>query len=155
METVSQWASGICICCIVVCIVEMLISDTNLEKTVRFVLGAFMLCAVLFPTGELLSGLNENFQTEFPLETQITSELENQKEEYLKGEIEKLVRQTLSDNGVEVLNVTISMDIDESKSISMITAEAVISRKDAFDSQKASRLVRENLGIECRTVIAE
>ena len=58
MESVMQWAGGICISCGIVCIIEMLISDTVLEKTVRYVLGAFMLCAVIVPVGGFIRDIS-------------------------------------------------------------------------------------------------
>ena len=54
MDELMKWATGICISSAVVCIVELFITDMALEKTVRYVLGALMLCSVIIPLGNVI-----------------------------------------------------------------------------------------------------
>ena len=91
MDNVMQWACSICISCGIVCIIEMLISDTVLEKTVRYVLGAFMLCAVIVPVGGFIKDISLDFGDFGEISDEIPEDIENERIEYLKSEIKKLI----------------------------------------------------------------
>lgn len=155
MDSMMSWAVSVSVCAVVVCMVEMLISDTALEKTVRFVLGAFMLCAVILPLGGVVSELTAEIDSDaLVCRNTLPETISLRREELLKGEIEELIRRTLSDSGIEPKEIDVQMDIDGGGCISMITAEIRLDRRDAQQSVRVSQILRSELAIECKTVIS-
>ena len=158
MEGVYQWAMGVSLCAVVVCIVEMLLSDTALEKTVRFVLGSFLLSAVILPLGGAVrTGVQDIPWEQYQEEALPNSGLRmmKQRQAYVEQSVAALVDKTLLEHGISAAEITVQTDIDEDNCISMITAEVMLPSVEAPHSREVSRWVREELGIECRTVIVE
>ena len=154
MDSVTQWAGGICISCVIVCIVEMLISDTALEKTVRYVLGAFMLCAVIVPVGGFLREISFELGDIGEISDDIPEDIENQRIEYLKSEIKKLILKKIEDENIFPKEVRIDMDIDEDNCISIITADILLEKDDIHKSQKVRNILND-LGIGCNISVLE
>ena len=156
MESVYEWAVSVSVCAVVVCIAEMLISDTAMEKTVRLVLGAFLLLGVLLPLGNVVSeGLKDiDCSLEEPVPDSLRT-LTEQRKTYVEQSVAALVDKALREQGIQAAKVTVQTDIDEQNCISMITAEVMLHSADAYHSGTVSRCVRDTLGLECRTVIVE
>ena len=154
MESVMQWACSVCISCGIVCIIEMLISDTVLEKTVRYVLGAFMLCAVIVPVGGFIRDISFDFGDFGEISDEIPEDIENERIEYLKSEIKKLIVRNLEDENIFPKEICVNMDIDEDNCISIITADILLENGDVHKSQKI-RNVLDSLGIGCNISVLE
>ena len=154
MDNVMQWAGGICISCGIVCIIEMLISDTVLEKTVRYVLGAFMLCAVIVPVGGFIRDISFDFGDFGEISDEIPEDIENERIEYLKSEIKKLIVRNLEDENIFPKEICVNMDIDEDNCISIITADILLENGDVHRVQRV-RNVLDNLGIGCNISVLE
>ena len=154
MDGISTWALGVSCCAVMVGIAELIITDTGMEKTVRLVLGGVMLCAVLLPLGDVMNEV----RLELPVvssetKAQLDAGLENAEIDYLKDGIGELVRNVLRENGINAGEVNINMDIGADKCINIITAEIILPRESAGRAGEVSSLLRERLGIGCRTVI--
>ena len=155
LEGVSHWALGVCICSVTACIVEILVSDTRLEKNVRLVLGAFMLCAVIFPLGSLFSDMTlPDVSGDICSDTSLSDNLSGQREEYINSALEELVIKKLSEKGITPKGIEVKTDIDDEMSISIITAEITLDKKDSKRAAEVSRFIKNETGIECRTIIA-
>lgn len=153
MNGLSGWALTVSICAVIACIVEMLTSDTKLEKIVRFVLGAFMLCAVLIPLGQTVSEISDiNLDNTFTYNTR--QDFTEQKVKLLKNEICSLVNTTLSAENIYPQKSEVSMDIDDDMCISMVSVTVVLDRKDADKAVKTADTIKSKLGLEC-TVVAD
>lgn len=156
MEEAGKWAFGVCACAIAACIVEMLSSDTRLEKNVRFILGTVMLCAVILPLGNVIRGAAESVSVpDHPENAALPEKLSQSREEYLKKAIKALISDTLSGKGIRPVDVCVSMDIDDTGCIKMITAELMISRRQADRASQAAAYIKEELGIACKTIITD
>ena len=155
MEGISQWAVSVSICAAVVCIVEMLLSDTALEKTVRFVLGAFLLGAVLLPLGGVIQeGIQDIGWTEYTQQPDVTQTLNQQRKSYLEQALAGMIVKGLREQkGISPAKVEVHTDIDEQNCISIITAEVMLTAAEAEQGAAVSRYVKQEWGIECRTVI--
>jgi len=154
MDSVSSWAMTVSICAAVVSIVELLISDTALEKTVRFVLGVFMLTAIVLPAGEVIRDLTEEKPLgQLPEMSEIPFEIETQRENYLRLQLSTLIDRTLQEKNIHAAKIEVGIRTDEDDSISDITAEISLHRTDAQKSSEVSRIIKNELGISCRTLI--
>ena len=158
MDGFYQWAMGVSVCAVVVCIVEMLLSDTALEKTVRFVLGSFLLSAVLLPLGSAVQTGIQDIRWEQSAEEALpdsTILLTEQRQAYLEQAVAALIDKTLQAHHISAAKIEVHTDIDEDNCISMVTAEVMLHHTEAHRSSSVSRWVQEELGIECRTVIVQ
>ena len=156
METVTAWASTVSICALIACIAELIVSDTAVEKSVRFVLGAFMICAVIIPSGGAIPELiNDITGSDFKYNGDIPQIFAMQRNDMLKEEIEGLIRKTLSENKIEAADIHVDLDIDDNDCVSITRAEIELNRKDAQIAASVSRLVEDKLGINCRTIISD
>lgn len=148
MDGFIKWATGICISSAVVCIVEMFITDMALEKTVRYVLGAFMLCSVIVPLGSVIGDFRADFGNVGEFSGEIPQEIAEQRTEYLESEIIKLVENKLREENIFPVDTDVNMDIDESNCISIIMADVILEKKDIYSAKRAKEILEE-LGIEC------
>ena len=145
-----------CICAVIVTIVEMLISDTALEKNVRLALGAFMLCAVIVPLGGVVTDLKDGIgvETGEPYQAELTDDIELNRLGYIKGQIARLIEEKLGEKDIRPVKTEVFTDIDGDSSINIIRAELTLSHSDARRASYASRLIKEELGIDCKTIIS-
>ena len=152
MDELMKWATGICISSAVVCIVELFITDMALEKTVRYVLGALMLCSVIIPLGNVIGDFQADFGNVVEYSGELPQEISEQRIEYLESEIKKLIENKLGEENIFPVNTEVNMDIDESNCISMIRAEIVLEKKDIYSAKRVKEIAEE-LGIECRVSV--
>ncbi len=147
MDEFMKWATGICVSSAVVCIVEMFISDMVLEKTVRYVLGVFMLCSVIVPLGNVIGDFSADIGNVGEFSGDIPEEISQQRIEYLQSEIKRLIENKLAEENIFPVETSVCMDIDESNRISMIRADIILERKDIYRVKRVKEVTGE-LGIE-------
>lgn len=157
MDGFASWAAVVCICAVIAAIVEMLVSDTALEKNVRLALGAFMLCAVIIPLG----GAAEDIKGVFDIGSEEYSQngfpeaADQSRLDYVKRQIMMLINERLEENGIRPVKTEVFTDIDDDNSITMITAEITLGHNDARRASLAGRLIKKELGISCKTIITQ
>ncbi len=155
-DEAAKWALGVSICALTSCIVEMLISDTRLEKNVRRVLGMFMLCVVLIPLCGVINDISTELPAvEFTLETDLPDKVSEMRIDYLKRCTADLIEKKLKEHDISPLKVSVNTDIDDDLSINMITAEVTLSGKDSHKAADAALLIKNELGISCKTLIVK
>ncbi len=152
MNTLSSWAIGVSVCAVLSCLVELTVINTRLEKVIRFVVGAFMICAMILPLGGIK---NDLLQLEFNsvLNTELPENLSAQQKELLQSEIAKLVRKTLKDGGITPSKTEIDMDINDENCISMITAKVELERADLYKARQVKEMIAQKLSIDCQTTV--
>ncbi len=153
MEGVYSWATAVTVCSVIACIVEILTSNSSLEKTVRFVLGLFMLCVIIAP---IMSTVTQFGSMDFETEYKYDEDYDGMKEaqvKILKSEIGRLVEKTLTENDIKPIVTLITVDIDENDSIESIKAAVTLENADKEKAATAEELIRNKLGIECSVSI--
>ncbi len=154
MGEAGRWALGVCTCGVVATIVEMLASNTRLEKNIRFVLGALLLCVVILPLGNVLSEAARSLSIPSEVsEISLTDSLSESRQKYVEDAVCRLIREKLAGEGIEPAEIRVKTDIDGEQRITMITAELSIRRIQANRAAEAAALVKNDLGIPCRTII--
>lgn len=148
MDEFTKWAMGICISSAVVCIVEMFITDMALEKTVRYILGAFMLCSVIMPLGSVIGDFRADLGKVGEISGEIPQEIAQQRIEYLESEINGLIRNKLAEENIFPIDTDVNMDIDENNCISMIMADILLEKKEIYRVSRVKEIMEE-LEIEC------
>lgn len=154
MEEINNWAIAVTGCAVAVCIAELLISDTALEKTIRLVLGAFMLCAVLIPLGGAVNDFSPDNLSIGQPPSELPEELDSLRESYLKEQIASLIEKTLSSHDIKPSKISVTIDKDGNNAVTDISAEISLSGADSKKAPKAAGIIKDELGIECRTIIS-
>ncbi len=154
MNGISSWATAISICAIICTIVEMLISDSKLEKTVRFVLGAFMICAIIMPITDMTDEISE-VDFNITMSDDSKEKFDIQKIELFKKQISSLVTSILSEENIYPQKIDVNMDIDENNSISIISVTVVLKKQDVEKANRVSYVIKTQLGLECNTVFSD
>ena len=154
MNEAVFWASGVSACALLAAVTELLISDSRLEGVVRLVLGLMMLCAVVLPLGGVAAALSEESLASGEISGQdIPLVLSDQRKEYVKNAVRKLIEERLSGRGIVPREIDVVMDMDDSGCISMIRAEIMLSEKDAARAGEIGTDIKKELGISCKTII--
>lgn len=148
MDAVYSWAAAVTICSVIACIVEMLTSNSSMEKTVRFVLGLFMLCVIIAPLTSVVQGIG-GIDFDMKYEYECNDDMQETQIKLLQNEIGQLVEKTLAQSGIKPLVTEIKMDIDDSGNIDSVKADITIQQADAEKAAKAEEIILTELGIEC------
>ncbi len=153
MENVYSWAATVTVCSVIACIVEILTSNSSLEKTVRFVLGVFMLCVITVPIMDTVTQIEDiDISTEYEYDEN-SNEMKEAQIKILKSRIKELVEKTLGENDIKPLVTLITIDIDDNSNIKSINASVTLQDADAQAAVNAEKLIRTELGIECNVSI--
>ncbi len=148
----EAWAVSIAFCSAVCCIVELLTTNTRMERTVRFVLGAFALCVLILPFKGVAGELSQ-IAVDIPDTPQFAEDISVQREELLRREMAVLVSKTLKDSGIEPVNIDIDMDIGDDSCISIITAEVTLKHSDSYKANRVKSILNDQLSIKATTMI--
>lgn len=154
MEGVYSWAIAVTVCSVIACIVEIITSNSSLEKIVRFVLGIFMLCVITAP---LMSTFAQFRNTDISPSYEYDENNDEMKEaqiKILKSQLQRLVEKTLSERNINPLVTLITINIDDTNCIESVNAAVTIRDANAGAAAVAEELIRDKLGIECTVSIS-
>ena len=147
LEYISAYAGSLCVGSVICAVLELIVSGTKLQKTVRLVIGAFLLCIVIGPFLSCDIG-NIGDAIEIPEQSDFSGAILQSEKAILKKELSGLIVSTLKSEGITPREVNVTMDIDEDNSISLIRAKIILSRDDTFKCNTVRSVMREKLGIE-------
>lgn len=153
MEGINQWTLSVAACAVVVCIAEVLVTDTALEKQLRLLLGMILLCTVLLPLGDIIRQTSCAWPEGNITAGEVSGWFDGQQEKEICASLKALVENTLEQKDIHPASCHVTMDISEDGRIELIRAEVVLQKSDARRSSDVSRLLKEELGMECRTLI--
>lgn len=153
MEGVYSWATAVTVCSVIACIVEILTSNSSLEKTVRFVLGLFMLCVIITPLMNIVTQIGKiDISPEYEYNEE-SDQIKESQIKILKSRMQELVEKTLAENDIKPVVTLISINIGNEQDIESITASVTLQSADAKLVPVAEELIRNKLGIECNVSI--
>ena len=152
MSAVREWSTIICFAATVCTMFELMCPDGKTEKMVRFVLAAFLICAMISPLTGTVSKISfdldkDSVQTNNSVfkkkvsETTISVASDN---------IKSLATQELSLHNVYSKKIDVFMDTNENGSISMIKMKVYLKEKQSH--QDVKKILEDKLGIETEIV---
>lgn len=149
------FAASICFSAIACSILELLVPNGKLEKTVKFVFGAFMVCAMIIPICNIASKINFNFKqyNDIKVENKFKSKVDEQMKKAINEKIETLVKESLKEKGIEIIKVEVFTDTNEDNSISINKVRIYIKKGDEILSKQVKKQVEKKLGIKAEVVI--
>lgn len=160
MESISAWAAVICVCAAVCTIVSLISPSGNLGKIMGFVLGLFMLCALIIPLNKSFQNIALDLsQIDFSSFSDKNSALFNDKiskqtEELGKESVKRLTENILKKEKISARKIEVITDIDEDNSISIVLVKVYIDRSLKDEKIKIKKLLSEqlSLNIDVQTV---
>ena len=155
LEKINSWALSVIVCAVIVSIAGMLPKSRGTEKTVRTVLGAFMLCAVILPFGGELAFAGDTIREISIPPLEENHDIENAGKRLTEKRIRGLIISRLAQRSIVPGDVRVRLSSDEGGSISSVSAEIFFSRTDRSKAETAAEYIRTALGIECKAVIGE
>lgn len=154
MENMSRWATVICIAAVVCVLFELLSPKGSLEKVMRFVLGLFMLCAIIIPLTQGAFNIHFNFspQESFEEKSNFEKRTEEQIMELGKDSVSSLTSDCLNKMNVEAKKIEISMDTEQDNSISIVMVTVTIDQKDKDQKIKIRDTLKKELGLNVQVI---
>ncbi len=147
MENVNSWAVSIIVCSVLVCITELFSDGGNLHKTVRFVIGAFILSALIFPLKDTLFDDSLNIGDNVYDSINYTDDISEMRKKMLKNEVAELIERTLKENDIGTSSVDVSLVTDNDYTINDISADVVLGSGYKSKASKAQELITSKLGL--------
>lgn len=154
MEAIYSQAAAVVICSVIVSMIDLLVSGTAMQQTVRHILGAFMLCALLLPVSSAAVEISQiNFHSDSAFEQ--TDQMQKMQISFLELQMKELAEQTLVENGITPYRTIVHITLTDSEMIDHIDAEIMLFGSDAEKQIKAESILREKLGLSCDITIME
>lgn len=145
MSAIREWATVICMAALAASILQYLSPSGGMERMLRFVLGAFLLCGILLPFGKGLPDLEFDIQASASVSQdgqQFKDAVDRQFYEAAKNGITSVVAGDLYKMGIKCENVDLMMDTNEDNSI-VINKVAV-----TLPAEFANRCAEAEAGLE-------
>lgn len=158
MDGVAKWATVIILCAVICLVIEMLLPSGKLEKSVRFVLSAFMICAIIFPFGEMAFGLQvELSRIEVPSDEyeEFEDSIDDTSIGLAKISISNLISERLKEIDVSAEKIEVNMDSVDKDSISIIEAIIYVSKEYKDNVLLIKSTIEKELEVNCEVVVTE
>ncbi len=156
MDGVRQWALGICLTVLVNAVVQYLIPSGSMEKMLRLVLGAFVLCGILVPLVQVLPNIEwevEDIPAAYEQAGDFTESVDQQVLSQAEQNIRILVAQELQKRGVACENIAVFMDRNEDGSIRMDKVVVTLGKDGQNQAPGLAPDLENTLGIQTEVVI--
>lgn len=155
MSGIREWSAVICMAALVASMAQSMIPNGSMEKMEKFIIGAFVICALIQPVTQIAPKLGSLFT----LDTQTqddTSALEktvdSQIETSARQSIANLVAAELSTIHIKYKNVQVDMDTSENGSIQITKVTVILDEQYAAQCSQAQELLQKDLGIQTEVV---
>lgn len=155
MNAITSWAASVCIVAVICAIYDMLVPEGNTSKMLNFVLGMFLIVAILIPFVNIVKSEPLNFKNiEFNSEEfTLLEENNNLTLAVGKSTVEKIISDSLKEKDIIYKKIVVDMDSSNGNSIDIIRAKIYVEsdyRNQIIDIQ---RIVQEKTGITPDVVV--
>lgn len=158
MSSIQGWAVSLALAAVCGTVLELISPSGTMEKMVRFVLGAFMICALIVPVAENAGKISFEFQSETPREealSEFKEQTENQALALAAENITFLAGQVLENNRITPQKIEVIMDTSDKGNISFIRLYVRLSAEDEERKQEVKELLEKELGLETEIQIGQ
>lgn len=155
VDNVAQWATVICIAAVVCMLFELLSPNGNMEKIMRFVLGLFMLCAIVIPLTQMVFNINidlSQIDSNSINQSEVIDKVNSQSVDIGKETVISLVKQCLAEQNAEAKKIEVSMDKKEDNSISIVLVTVYLDDIYKEDIVNIKTKLQDKLGIDVKIV---
>lgn len=149
MSAITSWATAVCIVAVICSLYDMLIPDGNTSKMLDFVLGMFLIVAILIPFVNIVKSEPLNFKNiEFnSKDFTMSTENEDLIVDVGKSTVEKIISDSLKEKNISYKKIVIDMDSSNGNSIDIIRAKIYIENSYRNQIIDIQNIVKEKTGI--------
>ncbi len=149
MSVISSWAASLCTVAIICAVLDMLVPQGNTTKMLNFVLGTFLVVAIIIPFVDIVkSGSFKADDIKFDDNNYtLTQQNEDLTLEVGKATVENIISKVLAENNIAYKKIVVSMDSSTNNSIDIIRAEIHINSTDRNRLVEIQEIVKEKTGI--------
>lgn len=154
MEELKSWAFSVCAAVVCGAVLNMLVPESNLQKTFKCVICVFILCVLVSPLSKIkfpdIKDMNNEY---YAGESELS---ENEFSELSAGLIEeKILNDTselLKDEKINFDDISVKINISENGSIDINKFTLTLKNSDGLNSVKEK--VEQKIGIEPEIVVS-
>lgn len=149
MSAITSWATAVCIVAVICSLYDMLIPDGNTSKMLDFVLGMFLIVAILIPFVNIVKSEPLNFKNiEFnSKDFTMSTENEDLIVDIGKSTVEKIISDSLKEKNISYKKIVIDMDSSNGNSIDIIRAKIYVENSYRNQIIDIQNIVKEKTGI--------
>ena len=147
MNTVEQWAATICLAVLAAALVEYLTPGKQMQPVLRFVLGIFLLYAMVSPLREGLHSWDFSSQSIWT-ESRLPATVERQVREAVEQNLTASIAEALYASGIRVKNVAVEMDIAEDGGIEINQITVYLPSEEMARGAEIEAELEKTLGLE-------
>lgn len=153
MESIQNWAVGLCFCAAAVSLATFLLPSGKMEKPVRLIAGAVFLLLLLAPFRSCQWNSFYLPESEVEVSDVLSRSLEEEAKQQVMEQWEEGLRnfaeQVLSEEGIIPIKIEIFMDTSNEPSISIEQIEVTVSRADMVRSPAVCASLESRMGVPC------
>ena len=157
MNAVKEWSAAICMAVLAAAMLQTLVPNGSMERMVKFVIGAFVICALIQPLAKVVPQINIDLQesTQNPVNSQLKGTVETQLTTAAQQSIKNLVITELNNINIKCENVNAIMDTNEDGSISINKVVVILAKGYGADCKAASDHLEKALGLKMEVTADE
>ena len=151
MNGIKEWSAILCLAALVSCMLEMILPSGRMEKIMRFVLGGFLLCAMISPISKLdfrFPGLEISDSSQVQ---SFSAHFEQQMVDAARDNVEGLVGQKLQEAKIPYKKIEAVMDTSGADSIGI--SKLIVTTNNPEDKIRIQRYLEENLQIQTEVTV--
>ena len=157
MNAVKEWSAAICMAALAAALLQTLVPSGSMERMVKFIIGAFIICALIQPLAKIVPEISLNLQesTQHSVNSQLKDTVDTQLSTAAQTSIKNLVMTELNNINIKCENVNVIMDTNEDGSISINKVVVILAKGYDADCQKASDHLEKALGLKMEVTADE
>lgn len=147
MEVIKQWSLTLIAAAAVSTLILFIAPSGNAEKSVKAVVGIFVVAAVCSPLAGVLSGEEKpvfSFESDYAVDAVAVDEIYK---EQIEKEIKSQVEQAAAEFGAEIISCEAEVSSDESGCIIIHKIVVDVDWENAADSDEFIRYIENRLGV--------
>ena len=154
MNSVKEWSAAICMAALAAAMLQSLVPNGSMERMVKFVIGAFVICVLIQPLSKIVPQINVDLQetTKKPANSQLANTVKNQMSTAAQDSIKNLVITELNNLNIKCKNVNAIMDTNEDGSISINKVVVILAKGYDGDCKKAADHLEKTLGLKMEVI---
>lgn len=150
MNGLGAVAVSVCCASLICALVSNFVSDSSVKRVLNLVLGAFMVCSLIFPIKSAVQGIREEISESSQSAVQSATVDEAQYNRQIVAETRKNLENTLTallnQNGIYPKSVEVILSVKHDNSI-IISRIGIYIDKSCTQTDKILELTAQNFGI--------
>ena len=150
MSGIATVAMTVCCASLICALVSNFVSDQGIKRVLNLVLGAFVVCSLIFPVKSAVQGIREEISESSQSAVQSATADEAQYNRQIVAEtrknLEKTLTALLNQNGIYPESVEVILSVKHDNSI-IISRIGIYIDKSCTQTDKILELTAQNFGI--------